>query len=49
MAFVRKPIHNLPTFASTTVELDPFLEKGELVVMRLGNINNFWWWVLCTV
>jgi hypothetical protein len=34
---------------SITVKLDQLLEKVELVVMRLGNVNNLWWWILGTV
>jgi len=48
MAFVTKPITIIATF-SITIKLDLLLDKGELVVMRLRNINNLWWWVLGTI
>ncbi|CAL9223043.1 unnamed protein product [Arabidopsis halleri] len=44
MASISKLITNLPTI-SVTKELALLLEKGELVVMCLGNINNLWWWL----
>jgi hypothetical protein len=46
MTIVRKLItNNLATFSTYTL-LDPLLEKGKPVVMRLGNVNNLWWWIL---